>query len=110
MKRLALWTVLAIALVFGPANITSSAYASSPIFGNAKVAMLTTDDAKKVTAKGYYGSVYGAAALNYLYYAYIYQYYAYYVNANAYGPNAVNYAYAGYYYAYYALYYTRTGQ
>jgi len=81
MKRLLIATISA-ALVSMTTGYTTPASASSPIFGNAKVAMLSTDAAKKVTAKGgttamylYYGLLYTSNAI---YYAGLAQYNNYY--------------------------------
>jgi hypothetical protein len=69
MKRLLIATTAA-ALMSMTAGYTTPASAGSPVFGNAKVAMLSTDAAKKVTAKGattaYYlslGQVYSGYAI-----------------------------------------------
>jgi len=104
MKRLAVGLLLAMALIFGPGSFTPTASAAqSPVFGSANVALLTTDAAKKVTAKGYYANYYGSLALTYLYYGYLYQYYAYYYNgaygyyAAYYGSYGANYASVAYF-------------
>lgn len=104
LKRFAMWTIVAAALVLGPTHFTNNAAAAqkSPIFGNAQVATLTMDGAKHVTAKGYYGALWGSYALTYLSWAYTYQTYAYYYSnyygyyAYYYGNLGANYALAAY--------------
>lgn len=97
MKRLLMSAVVAAAFVLPGASTPISA-SENPIFGNAKVATLSTDAAKKVTAKGgtmayyiYYGMLYGS-------YAYQMAGYAQYLNW--YGDSGRgSYAYSAYYYA-----------
>lgn len=78
MRRLWLCLAIAATLLLGSQHFASAASARNPIFGTAKVALLSNSGAEHVTAKGYYSNYYGATALIYLKAAYIYQYYAYY--------------------------------
>lgn len=107
MRRLVMGLIVLLALAFGIGNTTQPAAASSPVFGGAKVTALSTDAAKKVTAKGAYANYYGYYAMTYLYDAYYYQYLAYYYNG-AYGVYATYYANLGSNYAF-AAYVAWTG-
>lgn len=104
MKQVLVATILAAFLAI-TGGYSTPASANSPLFGNAKVATLSNDEAKNVTAKGgttayylYYGALYSSNAI---YYAGLAQYYNYY-NLNGSGGGATNYSYYAYYYSYYA--------
>ncbi len=118
MKRFLIASIFALVLAVG-IGYSAPASAKSPVFGNAKVALMSTDAAKQVTAKGgttayyiYYGMYYMSNAL---YYAGLGQYYNYY-GYNGSSGTTTNYlyyaqsnAYYSYYYMYYAYYYSYYG-
>ena len=87
----------------------------SPLFGNAEVAVMSSEAADQVTAKGYYSDLYGQYAVENAYYAYLYSWYArYYFAANS--TTSTNYyyyahqnAYYAYLYSYYAYVYSYYG-
>lgn len=103
MKRFLATSVFAIILALG-IGYSAPASAKSPIFGNAKVATLSTDAAKQVTAKGgttaYYLYI-GATNSGYAnYYAGLAQYYNYYgYNGSGSSSYTTTYAYNAYYYS-----------
>lgn len=94
MKKLLMVTA-AIAFLSTAMCVTGSvnANAASPVFGSAKVALLSKDGAKHITAKGATANSYGYTAASYAYAAYYYGYY--YGSSNPYYWYVASY-YAGY--------------
>ena len=101
MKRFLATSIFAFILALS-IGYSAPASAKSPIFGNAKVAMLSTDAAKQVTAKGGTVAYYLYSGLNYtssaIYYAGLAQYYNYY----GYQSTTTSYSYSAYLNSYYA--------
>lgn len=91
-------------------SLTSVAAAAGPVFGNAKVAMLSPEATKKVTAKGSTANYYGGVGYTYAYYSYYYGYYASQGTTNTYWMYLAAYyaAQASQYYSY-ALYASTLG-
>lgn len=104
-KSLVIGAVLAALAVGGMSTSASAREGLSPVFGNAKVAMMSKDATRHVTAKGsttayylYYGMYYASYANLYASYAAYYNYFGY----NGSGGATTSYAYNAYYYSYYA--------
>ena len=104
MKRFLIASFFAMILALGT-GYSAPASAKSPVLGNAKVALMSTDAAKQVTAKGGTAAYYLYAGLLYssnaIYYAGLAQYYNYY----GYSSSAGTYSYYAYYNSYYATQY-----
>lgn len=87
----------------------------SPIFGEAAIEVMSSADARGITARGYWADYYGSAAVNQAYSAYIYSFYGrFYAASNStteqswYNTASTN-AYYAYIYSYYASYYSSVG-